>query len=72
MEEDEESNWSLGRLSLPAEGRRSLERLREVNTVEGVEVKLNARKFIKQVVLGCRSEFLELGKGYALDHYKGS
>ena len=37
MEEDEESNWSLGRLSLPAEGRRSLERLREVNTVEQVE-----------------------------------
>ena len=57
MEEDEESNWSLGRLreverslgrlSLPTEGRRSLERLREVNTVEEVEEKLNARKFIK-------------------------
>ena len=54
---------------------RRQEKFREVEggyTVEQVEVKLNARKFIKQVVLGCRSEFLELGKGYALDHYKGS
>lgn len=42
-----------------------------VEGVEEVEVKSNARKFIIQVVLGCRSEFLGLGKGYAVDHYKG-
>ena len=42
-----------------------------VEAVEVVEVISNARKFIKQVVLGCRSEFLGLGKGYAVDHYKG-
>ena len=30
MEEDQESGGSLGRLSLPAEGRRGLEKFREV------------------------------------------
>jgi hypothetical protein len=51
-----------------------LEKFREVEVVEVVEEffeKNHASKFIKPIILGCRSNIVGLGQGYSFDYNKG-